>query len=87
MLTSFYDESRINDLVNIVDWDAVKSPYWGGAENLNLKRKKQAEFLVSGDISAKHLFGFGCYNNNAKSTLISFGVDRNLIKIIPKAYY
>lgn len=87
MLTSFYDHSKIEDLVNIIDWNAIKSPYWGGADNLNLKRKKQAEFLVSGDISSKHIVGFGCYNINVKNKLISLGIIEDIIKIIPKAYY
>jgi len=30
MLTSFYDKTKINELVDIIDWDAIKSSYWGG---------------------------------------------------------
>lgn len=87
MLTSFYDKSNINELVNIVDWEAVKSSYWGGDENLNIKRKKQAEFLVSGDLSPDFIVVFGCYNEIAKDKLISLGVASDKIKIIPQAYY
>lgn len=87
ILTSFYDKSKINELVNIVDWEAVTSSYWGGAENLNIKRKKQAEFLVSGDLSPDFITAFGCYNEKAKSKLISLGVAIDKIKIIPQAYY
>jgi hypothetical protein len=87
MLTSFFGKSKINELVNIVDWEAVKSSYWGGAENLNIKRKKQAEFLVSGDLSPDFIVAFGCYNEKAKDKLISLGVASDKIKIIPQAYY
>ncbi len=87
MLTAFYDKSKIDELVNIVDWDAVKSSYWGGAENLNIKRKKQAEFLVSGDLSPEFIIAFGCFNEQAKDKLITLGVASEKIKIIPKAYY
>lgn len=87
MLTSFYDATKINELVDIVDWNAVKSSYWGGNENLNLKRKKQAEFLVSGDLSSDQIFGFGCYNEQVKTKLISLGIIEKKIKIIPSAYY
>ena len=87
MLTSFYDKSKINDLVNIVDWEAIKTSYWGGVENLNVKRKKQAEFLVSGDLPPDFLTAFGCYNENAKEKLISFGVNKDKIKIIKNSYY
>jgi hypothetical protein len=87
ILTSFYDKLRINDLVNIIDWEAVKSSYWGGTENLNIKRKKQAEFLISGDLLPEFIIGFGCYNEKAKAKLMSFGVVDDKIKIIPQAYY
>ncbi len=87
MLTSFYDKSKINELVNIIDWEAVKTSYWGGDENLNIKRKKQAEFLVSGDLSPDFIIGFGCFNEKAKAKLISLGVVEDKIKVIPQAYY
>ena len=86
-LTSFYDATKINELINIVDWRAFKSSYWGGNENLDIKRKKQAEFLVSGDLPPDFIIGFGCYNEKVKSKLISFGIFENKIKIIPEAYY
>lgn len=87
MLTSFYDNTKINELVNIIDWSAIKTSYWGGVDNLNIKRKKQAEFLVSGDLSPDFIIGFGCYNDNSKNKLITMGVTEENIKVIPKAYY
>lgn len=87
MLTSFYEAAKIDELIDIVDWKAVKSSYWGGNDNLNIKRKKQAEFLVSGDLSPDILIGFGCYNEQAKNKLISFGITEDKIKVIPNAYY
>lgn len=86
-LTTFYDKSKIEKLVEIIDWNAVKSKYWSGDENLNLKRKKQAEFLFSSDISPKHIVGLGCYNGSAKNKLLTMGISNEIIKIIPKAYY
>ena len=87
MLTTFYDKDKINELVEIIDWDAIKALYWGGDENLNLKRKKQAEFLVSGDIHPDHILDFGCYNERARNILIEMGIAESKIKIIPGAYY
>ncbi|MHB1278871.1 MAG: DUF4433 domain-containing protein [Bacteroidia bacterium] len=85
--TSFFDATRINDLPNIVDWKAVQAPYWAGNENLDLKRKKQAEFLVSTDINPQYLKGFICYNEPAANQLISYGIDVSRIKILPNCYY
>ena len=87
MLTTFYDSSKIGDLPNIIDWTAVKTAYWGGQESLNLKRKKQAEFLVHEDVPKDVIAGFGCYNENAKNQLVEYGIDESIIKIIPNAYF
>lgn len=86
-LTTFYDTTKVNDLAKIVDWDAVKASYWGGQENLNIKRKKQAEFLAADDITPNLIFGFVCYNDAGKNMLVEYGVKEEQIKIIPTAFY
>jgi hypothetical protein len=86
-LTTFYDKTRVNNLPEIIDWRAVRESYWGGQDNLNLKRKKQAEFLVSNDIKPNLIFGFGCYNDDAKNKLIALGIKEEKIKVIPSTYY
>ena len=55
-LTCFYNSDKIRDIAGIVKWKSVKAPYWGGSENLDVKREKQAEFLIRGDVSAKALY-------------------------------
>ncbi len=55
-LTCFYNSDKICDIAGIVKWKLVKAPYWGGSENLDVKREKQAEFLIRGDVSAKALY-------------------------------
>lgn len=86
-LTTFYDKKNIDVLPSIIDWKSIEASYWGGHENLNTKRKKQAEFLVMNDIQPDHIIGFGCYNEKAKQKLLAYGVDDRKIKVIPRAYY
>lgn len=86
-LTSFYDSSKIGDLDKIIDWTAVKAQYWGGNDNLNVKRKKQAELLVADDLPAKFVTGIGCYNEAAKQRIIEMGFMEDKIKVIHGAYY
>ncbi|MEM8968889.1 MAG: DUF4433 domain-containing protein, partial [Bacteroidota bacterium] len=42
ILTTFYNEDKVTDLPSILDWEAIKNSYWGGQDNLNTIRKKQA---------------------------------------------
>lgn len=86
-LTSFYDNTRVNDLPNIIDWDSIKAPFWGGQENLNIKRKKQAELLVSSDLPPEYIAGYCCSNDKAKAKLVNMGIEERKIKVIPRAYY
>lgn len=87
-LTTFYDRTNINDLPSIIDWNAVKSKYWSGdGIETDIKRRKQAEFLVKQDLSPDFIVGFVCYNEQAKNQLISYGIDGQRIKVFPNAYY
>jgi ssDNA thymidine ADP-ribosyltransferase, DarT len=86
-LTSFYDSSKIQDLPAIIDWDSVRANYWAGQDNLNVKRKKQAEFLVLNDLPTEFIFGIACYNNVANERLINMGVKAEIIRVFSNAYY
>jgi len=83
----FYESSKISDLPEIVDWQSVKSFYWGGEDNLEVKRKKQAEFLLANDIPANLLAGFVCYNEVAKQRLTEMSIGAEKIKIHSQAYF
>ena len=87
MLTTFYNRDRINELNTIIDWKAIKSPYWGGENNLEVKRKKQAELLVKDIVSPNTIIGFACYNEKTRDKLTSFGINKELIKIKHNIYY
>jgi hypothetical protein len=86
-MTSVYDDTNVENLEKIIDWDAIKAKYWSGNENLNVKRKKQAEFLVGGDLPADCIVGYVCYDDNSKQKLIDMGIDEAKIKVFPNAYY
>ena len=83
---SFYNSQKITNLPTIINWNAVKSSYWGGEENLETKKQKEAEFLLADDIPFKYLYGFVCYNEPAKQRLIEFGVDKE-IRVSSNAYF
>lgn len=87
-MTHAYDCSHVEKLTEIIDWDAVAAEWWSG-ENVDtdIKRRKQAEYLVLNDIEPSKIAGFVCSCAETYEKLVSFGADRTKIKINPKAYY
>lgn len=87
-LSIFYDSVSIDRINDIVDLAAVWSTVWSG-ENIDrdLKRRKQAEFIVGESIPPDMIRYFGCYNEQVKQKLLSFGVKEEQIFVAPEAYY
>jgi len=86
VFTTQYSTTDILNIDNIIDWKAVKATYWRDENDLDLKRRKEAEFLVLGDIVAEAVLGFGVYNRNAQSRMIGFGADATKV-LIKSDYY
>lgn len=87
-LTSFYSEKNLDSLPELLDWSAIKAHNWSGdGIETDLKRRKQAEFLVRQDVAADCIYGYACYNETAKARLLLMGISEDMIRIFPKAYY
>ncbi|OFX42229.1 MAG: hypothetical protein A2046_03935 [Bacteroidetes bacterium GWA2_30_7] len=78
--TSQFTPDNIQNIDNIIDKNAVNSKYWKDDSDLDLKRRKEAEFLVLGDIASEGILGFLVYNQNAQNIMIDFGVKDVHIK-------
>lgn len=85
--SSVYDKTKLTDVLNLLDWNAIKSRTWSGIEDTDLKRRKEAEFLVKDDISPQFIKYYACYDDITKRKLMYLGVEEAKIKIIPKGYY
>lgn len=87
-LTSFYTKDNIDSLSELLDWDAIKSRNWSGdGIETDLKRRKQAEFLLRQGVAVDCICGYACYNEVAEARLLTLGVPKDSIRIFPKAYY
>lgn len=82
-----YTPADINNLDNIIDWNAVNAKYWKDDKDLDRKRRKEAEFLVFGDISTKAISGFLVFNETAKNKLVGFGATAANVVIKPDYYF
>ena len=86
-ITSQYSPADIINIDNIIDWNAVKATYWREENDLDLKRRKEAEFLVLGDIATEAILCFVVYNQNAQNRMIGFGADASKVLIKPDYYF
>lgn len=90
--SKFYDRDSIYQLPNIIDWNAVKAKKWSGdGIDTEIKRKKQAEFLINGDIAVQYIKGIVCYNETTatklKDILLQESQTNLTIKVHPQSYY
>lgn len=85
--TTQYTPVDIINIDNIIDQKAVMAKYWRDENDLDLKRRKEAEFLVLGDIAIEGLLGFLVYNQNALNRMIEFGVDTEKVHIKSDFYF
>lgn len=85
--SDFHESKDIDEIENIIDFKAVKAQYWKSDTDLDLKRRKEAEFLVENDIPASAIGQFVVYNESAKSQLIRMGIDEKQIYIKKDFYF
>lgn len=74
-----------------VDWDAVKLRRWNDTEDdPDRKRRKQAEFLVYGEVSLSAIVGIGVYNEAAKTNILAKFAEHDFscnVIVKPDLYY
>ena len=85
--TSFYQKNMLPRIDEYVKYDDVYSSQWNIEEDLDLKRRKEAELLVKQDLSAQYVRGYVVYNETAKQRLISSGVLPEKIVAVPGYYF
>ena len=86
-LSRQYNQTEADNIDNIIDWEAVDARYWKNENDLDLKRRKEAEFLVLGDIQLSAILGYIVYNDNTKEKLLTFGVDESKVIIKRGCYF
>ena len=85
-LTDFFTPAKIQEVDEIVDFDATAAKFWVGTPDTDLKRRKEAEFLVAEDLPVTCISGFVVYNEAAKAKLLGFGIQEEKV-IIKKSFY
>jgi hypothetical protein len=86
-LTEFFNEARVDNINTLIDKIAISAQYWREENDLDLKRRKEAEFLIENDIPVNAILGFAVYNQAAKQKLLNCGIVENKIAIRPAYYF
>ena len=86
-LTSFYNKSNIKTIEEDLDFNAIHIKFWRDENDLDLKRRKEAEFLIDDDLPNYCVLGFVVFNEYARNEILKLGVDSKKIKIRANYYY
>jgi hypothetical protein len=86
-LSSQYSINDIENIETLLDWNAIKAKYWIDENDLDLKRKKQAEFLVLGNVTIDKVLGYITYNEYSMKRVIDFGINASKVIVKPEYYF
>ncbi len=85
--SSQYTAADIQNIEEVLDKKAINAKYWIDESDLDIKRRKEAEFLVLGDIKKEAILGYLTYNENAKNRVINFGANAANVHIKLEYYF
>jgi ssDNA thymidine ADP-ribosyltransferase, DarT len=87
-LSSFYSPDDVQNIENIIDKTAISKRFWNDENDLDLKRRKEAEFLLLGDLPASAILGFAVYTNATAEIIKQMqGFGDKKLSIRPKFYF
>jgi hypothetical protein len=85
--TTQYGVADIRSIDTLLDMEAIDAKYWKDENDLDLKRRKEAEFLVMGDIGSDAIINYSVINHHAKARLEAHGVNKDKIQVQPQYYF
>lgn len=85
--SSQFGKEQVDDIPKVVDFKAAMAKYWNSEDDLDLKRRKEAEFLVFGDIPYTTVVAFVVYNQTTKNKLIAIGIDEDRVHVKSNYYF
>ncbi len=82
-----YTPADLQNIDTILDKNAINARYWRDENDLDRKRRKEAEFLVLGGIAQEAILGFITYSESAKNKVIALGADMAKVHIKSDYYF
>jgi hypothetical protein len=88
-LTEFFE--NVNSIDNVIDWDVMQSRYWSDTDDdLDRRRRRQAEFLVYKYLPWNLIVAIGVFNPSVKKEVCNILESKNAsqkVIIRPDWYY
>ena len=85
--SKFYSPKYHNEIRDKLDFDAINKKYWKDDNDLDLKRRKEAEFLVRQDIPVSLIVGYAVYSQEAMDRMVQLGIPKGKIGLRPQFYF
>ena len=86
-ITRFHTQEELPQLNNIISYNDVYAHYWVSEEDIDLKRRKEAELLIENELPREYIRGYIVYNKEAKERLAGYGISENRIVINSNYYF
>lgn len=83
-LSIFYNKNKILEVNDLVDFEAAFENDW--TKERDLKRRKEAEFLVKDDVPNNCILGYICYTETVRAKLLALGINEKHV-VVRKNYY
>jgi len=85
--STFYTKDDINSIDELVDFEATNAKFWKKQNDLDFKRRKEAEFLIKEDLPHNLIIGYIVNIEESKNELIELGIPENLIVVKPNYFF
>lgn len=78
---------EVQDIATLLDFEAIKTKYWRPESDLDLKRRKEAEFLLEQDLPIEAILGYVVFDEVVKQKIIQLGIKPEKIVVRPDYYF
>jgi len=85
--SNYFLPEDILKIENQIDFKATKAKFWKGDNDLDLKRRKEAEFLIKQDLEYDNILGFATFDDNSRIKLLDFGISKNKVVVKQTLYF
>lgn len=86
-LTDYFCRNDLMSIDELVKSEDVNSKFWKSTEDTDLKRRKEAEFLVLGDLPKDVISGYIVYSEKTKNVLLENGIHERQVFVSEKYYF